>query len=165
MPYERVLHAIGIRFIGETVAQKLAQAFPNIDLLCQASFEQLTAVDEIGDRIANSLINYFENPKFKEFIDRLRQRGVQFELSKEKIASMTDKLSGLTFVISGTFKLHSRDEYKEIILKNGGKNSGSVSKKTDYIIAGDNMGPSKLEKAKKLGVKIIDEKSFLELLD
>jgi len=165
VPYERVLHAIGIRFIGETVAQKLAQAFPNIDLLCQASFEQLTAVDEIGDRIANSLINYFENPKFKEFIDRLRQRGVQFELSKEKIASMTDKLSGLTFVISGTFKLHSRDEYKEIILKNGGKNSGSVSKKTDYIIAGDNMGPSKLEKAKKLGVKIIDEKSFLELLD
>ena len=165
VPYERVLHAIGIRFIGETVAQKLVQAFPNIDLLCQASFEQLTAVDEIGDRIANSLINYFENPKFKEFIDRLRQRGVQFELSKEKIASMTDKLSGLTFVISGTFKLHSRDEYKEIILKNGGKNSGSVSKKTDYIIAGDNMGPSKLEKAKKLGVKIIDEKSFLELLD
>jgi len=165
VPYERVLHAIGIRFIGETVAQKLAQAFPNIDLLCQASFEQLTAVDEIGDRIANSLINYFKNPKFKEFIDRLRQHGVQFELSKEKIASMTDKLSGLTFVISGTFQQHSRDEYKEMVIKNGGKNSGSVSKKTDYIIAGENMGPAKLEKAKKLGVKIIDEKTFLELLD
>lgn len=164
IPYERALYAVGIRFVGETVAQKLAQAFPNIDLLSEASFEQLIAVDEIGDRIANSVLDFFANPKFKDFIKRLRQNGVQFELSKERIASMTNKLEGLTIVISGTFQLHSRDEYKDMILKNGGSNSGSVSKKTDYILAGENMGPAKLEKAKKLGVKIINEKSFLDML-
>ena len=164
IPYERALYAVGIRFVGETVAQKLAQAFPNIDLLSEASFEQLIAVDEIGDRIANSVLDFFANPKFKDLIKRLRQNGVQFELSKERIASMTNKLEGLTIVISGTFQLHSRDEYKDMILKNGGSNSGSVSKKTDYILAGENMGPAKLEKAKKLGVKIINEKSFLDML-
>ncbi len=162
--YERVLHSIGIRHVGETVAQKLAHAFPNIELLSKASFEQLTSVEEIGDRIANSLLDYFNNTKFKEFVDRLKMHGVQFELSDELIASMSDKLIGMTFVISGTFDLHSRDEYKEMILKNGGKNSGSVSKKTDYILAGNNMGPSKLEKANKLGIKVIDENMFLEML-
>lgn len=163
--YERVLHAIGIRHVGETVAQKLAHAFPNIELLSKATFDQLTSVEEIGDRIANSIMDYFSNTKFKGFVDRLMMHGVQFELSDELIASMSDKLIGMTFVISGTFDLHSRDEYKEMILKNGGKNSGSVSKKTDYILAGNNMGPAKLEKAKKLGVKIIDEKVFLEMLN
>lgn len=163
--YERVLHAIGIRHVGETVAQKLAHAFPNIELLSKATFDQLTSVEEIGDRIANSIMDYFSNTKFKGFVDRLKMHGVQFELSDELIASMSDKLIGMTFVISGTFDLHSRDEYKEMILKNGGKNSGSVSKKTDYILAGNNMGPAKLEKAKKLGVKIIDEKVFLEMLN
>jgi DNA ligase (NAD+) len=163
--YERVLYALGIRFVGETVAQKLAQAFPNIDMLEKATFEELTSVDEIGNRIAQSLIDFFNNTEFKAFVDRLRKQGLQFELSEDVMASKTDKLKGLSIVISGTFEQHSRDEYKAIILQNGGKNSGSVSKKTDYILAGDNMGPAKLEKAQKLGVKIIDEKSFLEMLN
>ncbi|HBT85407.1 MAG: NAD-dependent DNA ligase LigA [Fermentimonas sp.] len=163
--YERVLYALGIRFVGETVAQKLAQAFPNIDMLEKATFEELTSVDEIGNRIAQSIIDFFNNTEFKAFVDRLRKQGLQFELSEDVMASKTDKLKGLSIVISGTFELHSRDEYKAIILQNGGKNSGSVSKKTDYILAGDNMGPAKLEKAQKLGVKIIDEKSFLEMLN
>ncbi|MDO5665813.1 MAG: NAD-dependent DNA ligase LigA [Bacteroidia bacterium] len=164
IPYERVLFALGIRFVGETVAQKLASAFPNIDLLASATVEQLTSVDEIGDRIAKSVIEFFSNPKFIDFVNRLRSRGLQFELSKETLAARTDKLVGLTIVISGTFEFHSRDEYKAMILQNGGKNSGSVSKNTDYILAGDNMGPAKLEKAEKLGVKIIDEKTFLEMI-
>lgn len=164
VPYERVLHAIGIRFVGETVAQKLAHAFPNIELLSKASFEQLTSVEEIGERIAKSVIDFFSNQKSVEFIEKLKMHGVQFELSDDLIASMSDKLKDLTFVISGTFNLHSRDEYKKMILKNGGKNSGSVSKKTDFILAGNNMGPAKLETAKKLGVKVIDEVTFLNML-
>lgn len=165
VPYERVLFALGIRFVGETVAQKLAQAFPDVDLLAQASLEQLTAVDEIGTRIAQSVIDYFANPRFVDFVSRLRAHELQFSLSQEALAFKTDKLAGLTFVISGTFELHSRDEYKQMILQNGGKNSGSVSKNTDYILAGDNMGPAKLEKAEKLGVKIIDERVFLKMLE
>lgn len=164
VPYERVLFALGIRFVGETVAQKLAHAFPNIDLLMQATFEQLTAVEEIGDRIAQSVIDSFKNPAFIDFVYRLRSQGVQFSLSEEALAAKTDKLAGLTIVISGTFELHSRDEYKAMILQNGGKNSGSVSKNTDYILAGENTGPTKLEKAEKLGVKVISEKIFLEMI-
>lgn len=162
--YERVLYALGIRFVGETVARKLAQAFPDIDQLAQATVEQLVAVDEIGERIARSVTAYFANPLCVDFVRRLRQYGLQFALSQEALAAKTDKLKGLSIVISGTFELHSRDEYKAMILQNGGKNSGSVSKNTDYILAGENMGPSKLEKAEKLGVKIIDEKAFLEML-
>ncbi|RNC63459.1 NAD-dependent DNA ligase LigA [Proteiniphilum sp. X52] len=162
--YERVLYALGIRFVGETVARKLAQAFPDIDQLAQATVEQLVAVDEIGERIARSVTVYFDNPLCVDFVRRLRQYGLQFALSQEALAAKTDKLKGLSIVISGTFELHSRDEYKAMILQNGGKNSGSVSKNTDYILAGENMGPSKLEKAEKLGVKIIDEKAFLEML-
>ena len=164
VPYERVLYALGIRFVGETVAQKLSHAFPAIDLLAQASHEQLIAVEEIGDRIAQSVIDFFSNDGFVDFVDRLRHNGLQFSLSEDALAAKTDKLKGLTIVISGTFALHSRDEYKKMILQHGGKNSGSVSKKSDYILAGENMGPAKLEKAAKLGVKLIDEKSFLEML-
>ena len=164
VPYERVLYALGIRFVGETVAQKLAHAFPSIDLLAQASHEQLIAVEEIGDRIAQSVIDFFARPTFVEFLHRLQTNGLLFSLSDEVLAAKTDKLQGLTFVISGTFTLHSRDEYKVMILQHGGKNSGSVSKKTDYILAGENMGPAKLEKATKLGVKLIDEHAFLEML-
>ena len=164
VPYERVLYALGIRFVGETVAQKLAHAFPSIDLLAQASHEQLIAVEEIGDRIAQSVIDFFARPTFVEFLHRLQTNGLQFSLSDEVLAAKTDKLQGLTFVISGTFTLHSRDKYKVMILQHGGKNSGSVSKKTDYILAGENMGPAKLEKATKLGVKLIDEHAFLEML-
>ncbi len=164
VPYERVLYALGIRFVGETVAQKLAHAFPTIDLLSQASPEQLTSVEEIGERIAQSVIDFFTKPAFIDFLHRLQASGLQFSLSEEAMAAKTDKLQGLTFVISGTFALHSRDEYKAMILQNGGKNSGSVSKKTDYILAGDNMGPSKLEQATKLGVRLIDEHAFLAML-
>lgn len=164
VPYERVLFALGIRFVGETVARKLAQAFPTIDLLAQASLEQLTSVEEIGGRIAQSVIDFFANPPSTRFVHRLREYGLQFALSEEAMASKTDKLQGKTVVISGTFEFHSRDEYKAMILQNGGKNSGSVSKNTDYILAGANMGPAKLEKAAKLGVEIIDEKTFLEMM-
>ncbi|HHV84504.1 MAG TPA: NAD-dependent DNA ligase LigA [Petrimonas sp.] len=163
-PYERVLFALGIRFVGETVARKLALAFHDIDELGAATVEQLTSVEEIGDRIARSVKDFFENPRSVDFVDRLRAHGLQFQQSEETMAARTDKLAGLTVVISGTFELHSRDEYKAMILQNGGKNSGSVSKNTDYILAGENMGPAKLEKAEKLGVKMIDEKTFLEML-
>ena len=165
VPYERVLFALGIRFVGETVARKLALAFHDIDLLAAATVEQLMSVEEIGDRIARRVNNFFENPGCVDFVNRLRAYGLQFQLSEETLATRTDKLAGLTVVISGTFELHSRDEYKAMILQHGGKNSGSVSKNTDYILAGENMGPAKLEKAEKLGVKIIDEKTFLKMLD
>lgn len=164
VPYERVLFALGIRFVGETVAQKLAHAFPDIDALAEASSEQLTLVEEIGERIAQSVIDFFRNPGFACFVKRLRGHGLQFALSEDLMASKTDKLKGKTIVISGTFELHSRDDYKAMILRNGGKNSGSVSKNTDYILAGENMGPAKLETARKLGIKIINEKTFLEML-
>lgn len=164
VPYERVLFALGIRFVGETVALKLAQAFPSIDQLMEATAEQLVSVEEIGDRIAQSVKSYFSHPLYCGFVERLRQQGLQFALSEESMAGKTDKLNGLTIVISGTFTLHSRDEYKAMILQHGGKNSGSVSKNSDYILAGENMGPAKLEKAQKLGVKIIDESAFLEML-
>lgn len=165
VPYERVLFALGIRYVGETVAQKLASAFPNIDKLIKATIEELTSVEEIGNRIAQSLIDYFSKPEFMQFVMRLKEHGLQFELSEDVLAAKTEKLKGLTIVISGTFKLHSRDEYKAMILQNGGKNSGSVSKNTDYILAGDNMGPAKLEKAQKQGVKIINEEDFLKLIE
>ena len=165
VPFERVLFALGIRFVGETVAQKLASAFPSIDALMQATFEQLISVDEIGNRIAQSLTDFFAKPEFMQFVMRLKEHGLQFELSEDVLAAKTEKLMGLTIVISGTFKLHSRDEYKAIIVQNGGKNSGSVSKKTDYILAGENMGPAKLEKAQKQGVKIISEEDFLKMVE
>ena len=165
VPYERVLFALGIRYVGETVAQKLASAFPNIDKLIKATIEELTSVEEIGNRIAQSVIDYFSKPEFMQFVMRLKEHGLQFELSEDVLAAKTEKLKGLTIVISGTFKLHSRDEYKAMILQNGGKNSRSVSKNTDYILAGDNMGPAKLEKAQKQGVKIINEEDFLKLIE
>ena len=155
---------MGIRFVGETVAQKLVQAFPNIDILSQASLEQLTSVEEIGNRIAQSIIDFFKNPVFKDLVERLKTNGLQFALNEDLVAAKTDKLKGLSIVISGTFELHSRDEYKALILQNGGRNSGSVSKNTDFILAGANMGPAKLEKAQKMGVKIIDEKEFIEII-
>lgn len=164
VPYERVLHALGIRYVGETVARRLAHAFPHIDRLMAASDEELTAVEEIGGRIAQSVTSYFSDQASSFFIERLRLAGLQFTLNEETLAGRSDKLKGLTIVISGTFELHSRDEYKAMILQHGGKNSGSVSKNTDYILAGENMGPAKLEKAEKLGVKVINEQAFLEML-
>lgn len=164
VPYERVLFALGIRFVGETVARKLAHAFPDIDLLAGATEEALMAVDEIGERIAQSVADFFSRTETVGFVSRLREQGLQFSLSEDLLSGRSEKLKGMTLVISGTFELHSRDEYKAMILQNGGKNSGSVSKKTDFILAGENMGPAKLERARKLGVKIINEKTFLEML-
>jgi DNA ligase (NAD+) len=164
VPYARTLYALGIRYVGETVAKKLANAFHTIDDLMAASYEQLIAVDEIGDVIARSIITHFSLASNRELVERLKLYGLQFALGEEALAGKTDILNGQTFVISGTFSNHSRDEYKNLIEKNGGKNVTSVSAKTDYILAGDNMGPAKLEKAQKLGVKIISEDDFLKMI-
>lgn len=164
-PYERVLYALGIRYVGETVARKLAAAFPNIDLLMQATLEQLTEVDEIGDRIAQSVIKYFYDERNIELINRLKNYSLQFALSEDILSQRTDKLYGKTIVISGTFDKHSRDEYKSMIELNGGKNSGSISSKTNFVLAGYNMGPAKLEKAEKLGITILNEDDFLKMLE
>lgn len=165
VPYPRVLFALGIRYVGETVAKKLAMAFHSIDELMNASILQLTEVDEIGDRIAQSIVKYFSDSENVAVIERLKDYGLQFSLSEEVISQRTDKLAGLNIVISGTFEIHSRDEYKALIEQNGGKNSGSISSKTSYVLAGDNMGPAKLEKAEKLGVPIINEEQFLKMIE
>ncbi len=162
--FERVLFALGIRFVGETVAKKLAKTFKSIDNLAKARMEELTQVDEIGERIAQSVTQFFSVPAHNELIEALKNAGVKMEVSETKIVASTVKLQGLTFVISGTFNNHSRDEYKAIIENNGGKNSGSISSKTHFILAGDNMGPAKLEKATKLGIKIINEDEFLSMI-
>lgn len=163
--FERVLYALGIRYVGETVARRLAKAFRSMERLEKATAEELLAVDDIGERIAESVIDYFSNERNREVVDRLKSHGLQMELPEEDTGGGNDKLKGLTIVISGTFAKHSRDEYKAMIERNGGKNSGSVSGKTDFILAGDNMGPAKLEKAAKLGVKIINEEEFLKMIE
>lgn len=163
--FERVLYALGIRYVGETVARRLAKAFRSMERLEKATAEELMAVDDIGERIAESVIDYFSNERNREVVDRLKSHGLQMELPEEDTNGGNDKLKGLTIVISGTFAKHSRDEYKVMIERNGGKNSGSVSGKTDFILAGDNMGPAKLEKAAKLGVKIINEEEFLKMIE
>lgn len=163
--FERVLYALGIRYVGETVARRLAKAFRSMERLEKATAEELLAVDDIGERIAESVIDYFSNERNREVVDRLKSHGLQMELPEEDTGGGNDKLKGLTIVISGTFAKHSRDEYKVMIERNGGKNSGSVSGKTDFILAGDNMGPAKLEKAAKLGVKIINEEEFLKMIE
>ena len=164
VPFERVVYAIGIRFVGETVAKKLAYAFKDIDSLMNATKEELIAVDEIGERIAESVIKYFADERNRSLIEELRAEGLQLKLSEERISMFSNTLSGLSIVISGTFEKHSRDEYKSLIEQHGGKNTSSVSAKTDYILAGANMGPAKLEKAQKLGVKVINENEFLTMI-
>jgi DNA ligase (NAD+) len=164
IPFERVLYGIGIRYVGETVAKKLARHFKSIDAIMNASFEELIAADEIGDKIAESIIHFFTVEGNIELIHKLREHGLQFTLSEEQLANATTKLEGLVFVVSGVFSKFSRDELKASIEQNGGKVSSSISKKTSYIVAGENMGPSKLAKAEKLAVKIINEDEFLEML-
>ncbi len=164
VPFERLLYGLGIRYVGETVAKRLAVAFHSMDRLMQASFAQLVEVDEIGERIAQSVRDYFADERNCQIVDRLKEYGLQMALADEALANRSDRLKGLTIVISGTFSKHSRDEYKAMIEQHGGKNSGSVSGKTHYILAGENMGPTKLEKAAKLGVKIIHEDEFLEMI-
>lgn len=163
VPFARVLFALGIRYVGETVAKKLAGAFRSIDALEAATYDELVEVDEIGERIAQSVLNYFAQPEHRQLIERLKAAGLQFETASEN-APVSDKLNGLSIVISGTFVHHSRDEYKTLIEQHGGKNISSVSAKANFILAGANMGPAKLEKAQKLGVKIIDENEFLEMI-
>ena len=165
VPFERVLYALGIRYVGETVAKRLALSFHSMEALEQASFESLVAVDEIGERIAQSVRVYFADARNQAIVKRLTEQGLQMSLSEERLANRSDRLKGLTIAISGTFSKHSRDEYKAMIEQHGGKNSGSVSGKTNYILAGENMGPAKLEKAAKLGVKIIHEEEFLSMLN
>ena len=165
VPFERVLYALGIRYVGETVAKRLASSFHSIDRLMEASFEQLVDVDEIGDRIAQSVVAYFSDAENRQIVERLRAQGLQMEVSEEVLANRSERLKGLTFVISGTFTQHSRDEYKAMIEQHGGKNTGSVSGKTSYILAGENMGPAKLEKAAKLSVRIIREDEFLKMIE
>ncbi len=164
VPYERVIFALGIRYVGETVAQKLARAFPDIEQLANASAEMLVQVDEIGERIAQSVVAFFADAENRALIDRLQQAGLQMAMLQDESVERTNLLDGKTFVISGVFSLHSRDEYKAMIEQNGGKNAGSISGKTHFVLAGENMGPSKLEKARALGITIINEQQFLEML-
>ena len=164
VPFERVVFALGIRFVGETSARLLARHFKTMDALMAAGLEELQEVDGIGEVMAKSIISYFHNEQNREIVERLRGYGLQFALSAEQTAQQSDRLNGQSIVISGVFQHHSRDEYKLIIEQNGGKNVGSISGKTSFILAGDNMGPSKLEKAQKLGIRIVSEDEFLQML-
>lgn len=164
VPFERVVYAIGIRFVGETTAKLIARKFKSMDNLRHATVDQLLEVDGVGEVIAKSVVDYFSNPKNIDIIDRLQQAGVTMELSEEQLMGQTDRLAGQSIVISGVFQHHSRDEYKVLIEKHGGKNVGSISAKTSFVLAGDNMGPAKLEKAQKLGVRIMNEEEFLQII-
>lgn len=164
IPFERVLFALGIRYVGETVAKKLARAYKNIDALMAATQEELMAVDEIGERIAQSVIQFFNEPTNRDIVERLRSHGLQFSLSEAQLENQTDKLKGQTFVVSGVFETVSREELKKMIEDNGGKVASSISSKTSYVVAGDKMGPSKKTKAESLGVPIISEQDFLQMV-
>jgi DNA ligase (NAD+) len=163
-PFERVLFALGIRYVGETVAKLLVKETHSIDNLKLKTKEELEEIHEIGERIAESVVDYFSKPEHLEMIEFLRKTGLQFQVSSDKLSNRTEKLKGLNIVISGTFEKHSRDELKELIEQNGGKNVSSISKKTSHILAGENMGPSKLEKARTLGIPIISEDEFLKMI-
>jgi DNA ligase (NAD+) len=163
VPFERVLFALGIRFVGETVAKKLAKHFKTIENLKVASFDELVNVDEIGDKIAISVQNYFLNEENCVLIEKLVKAGLQFELKEKEGA--TNKLDGKSFVVSGVFNSFSRDEIKDVIESNGGKNVSSISSKTDFVVAGENMGPAKLKKASSLGITILSEDEFIQLFN
>ena len=165
VPFERVLFAIGIRFVGETVAKILARAFKSMEALENATMEQLTAVNEIGTKIAQSIVTFFNDERSRELVNRLKEFGLQMELKADESQAGSDLLAGKTIVISGVFNHHSRDEYKELIERHGGKNSGSISAKTSFVLAGDNMGPAKREKANELGVRLVSENEFLEMIN
>ena len=164
VPFERVLYGLGIRYVGETVAKRLASVFHSIGQLREASFETLVGVDEIGERIAQSVLDYFKDERNVRIVERLESYGLKMAIDESVLANKSDKLKGLTIVISGTFARHSRDEYKAMIEQHGGKNTGSISKKTNYLLAGENVVPAKLEKATALGIKILSEDEFLNLL-
>lgn len=165
VPFERVVFALGIRFVGETSARLLARHFKTMDALQNASMQQLMEVEGVGEVIAKSVIAYFHNPVNQDIVERLRSYGLQMQLSEEQITGASDKLAGKSIVISGVFAKHSRDEYKALIEQHGGKNVGSISGKTSFILAGDNMGPSKLQKAEKLGIPLVNEDDFLDMIE
>jgi DNA ligase (NAD+) len=164
VPFERVVFALGIRFVGETSAKLLARKFKTMEALEQATAEQLVEVDGIGDVMAASIVSYFKNDDNRQLVERLKGYGLQMSLSDEQLSAQSDRLAGQSIVISGVFAHHSRDEYKALIEQHGGKNVGSISKKTSFILAGENMGPAKLEKAQKLGIRIMSEDEFLQLI-
>ena len=164
VPFERVVFALGIRFVGETSAKLLARHFKNIEALAAATADDLMQVEGVGEVIAASVVGYFHNPVNQQIIARLREYGLQMSLSDEQMQTAGDALAGKSIVISGVFVHHSRDEYKAIIEQQGGKNVGSISGKTSFILAGDNMGPSKLQKAEKLGIPIVSEEEFLKMI-
>ena len=165
IPFERVLFAIGIRFVGETVAKILARAFKSMEALENATMEQLTAVNEIGTKIAQSIVSFFADERSRELVNRLKEFGLQMELAASETEGASNLLEGKTIVISGVFNHHSRDEYKALIERHGGKNAGSISAKTSFVLAGDNMGPAKREKAVELGVRLVSENEFLEMIN
>lgn len=165
VPFERVIYSLSIPNVGETVAKKIAYATGDIDKLMNSTMEDLTSIDEIGSVIAESVISFFHEPINREIVERLRAAGLQMAISSDAKAMMSDKLAGKSIVISGVFQHHSRDEYKKLIEQNGGKNVSSISKKTDFVFAGENMGPSKLQKAQDLGIKIINEEEFLKMIE
>ncbi|MCR4852081.1 MAG: NAD-dependent DNA ligase LigA [Prevotella sp.] len=165
VPFERVVFALGIRFVGETSARLLARHFKTMDALASASLQDLQEVEGVGEVIAKSVVSYFHNPTNQLILERLRGYGLQMSLSEEQMQGASDKLAGKSIVISGVFSQHSRDEYKAIIEQNGGKNVGSISGKTSFILAGENMGPSKLQKAEKLGIAIVSEEEFLKMIE
>ena len=164
IPFERVVYALGIRFVGETSAKLLARRFKTMEALESATLEQLTDVDGIGEVMANSIISWFRNEDNHQLLERLKGYGLQMSLSEEQLSAQSDRLAGMSIVISGVFQHHSRDEYKVLIEQHGGKNVGSISKKTSFILAGDNMGPAKLEKAERMGIRIVHEDEFLAML-
>jgi DNA ligase (NAD+) len=164
VPFERVVYALGIRFVGETSAKLLARRFKTMETLESATLEQLTDVDGIGEVMANSIISWFRNEDNHQLLERLKGYGLQMSLSEEQLSAQSDRLAGMSIVISGVFQHHSRDEYKALIEQHGGKNVGSISKKTSFILAGDNMGPAKLEKAERMGIRIVHEDEFLAML-
>jgi DNA ligase (NAD+) len=163
-PYDRVLFALGIRYAGETVAKKIAQSFPSIDALASASAEELTSVEEIGGTIAESIRQFFADEKNRHLIERLKSAGLRFQAENTTGKRISDALSGKSFVISGTFLSHTRDEIKDLIVLHGGRNLSSVTSSTHYIIAGEDMGPAKREKANKLGVPILSEEEFMRMI-
>ena len=162
VPFERVGFALGIRFVGEISARLLARHFKSMDALAAATVEQLQQVEGIGAVIAQSVVDYFQSPENQAILERLKSEGLQMQLSQEQMEAQSDRLGGLSIVISGVFSRHSRDEYKAMIEQHGGKNVGSISGKTSFVLAGENMGPSKLQKAQKLGVPILSEEEFLQ---
>ncbi|NNF02373.1 MAG: NAD-dependent DNA ligase LigA, partial [Bacteroidia bacterium] len=162
--FERVLFALGIRFVGDTVAKKLAQHFKSLDALRSASLEDLIDVEDIGERIAESVVSFFKDPYNKRIVSKLEKAGLQFELQESENSKLSDKLKDLTFVVSGIFENYSRDGIKETIVQHGGKTVSSVSAKTNFLLAGEKIGPSKLSKAEKLKVKILDEKAFERMI-